>query len=315
MILCIGPTPAAQRVMVFQEVALDNVNRAITTLDGAAGKGLNVAKVLKALGEEPVFIGLLGGERGEQLRNMLDARAILVDCATVQPGTRQCITVIDQKHDLVTELVEESKSVPTAHYEDLLKNLLHRLEDSSSQCRAVTMSGTITPGGPIDFYLRCTQLARKAGALAVVDAKGELLERALTGKPDLIKPNRAELAATLAHPLTDERSVLDGMQVLRERGAVRVVVTAGRSPTLAFDGRTCWRILAPNIQALNPIGSGDAFTAGITLSLIRGDDLGEACRWGCAAGTANALTLMAGEVDPDAVNRLSKEVRLEQVPL
>jgi tagatose 6-phosphate kinase len=148
-----------------------------------------------------------------------------------------------------------------------------------------------------------------------VDAKGELLERALAGKPDLVKPNRAELASTLGHALTDERSILDGMQVLRGRGAVRVIITAGRSPTLAFDGRTCWRVESPSIQALNPIGSGDAFTAGLTRSLIRGDDLGEACRWGCAAGTANALTLMAGEIDPDAVNRLSKEVRLEQVLL
>jgi len=315
MILCVGPTPAAQRVMVFQELTLDDVNRAITTQDGAAGKGVNVAKVLKALGEQPVFVGLLGGDRGQQLRQLLDARAILVDCETVQPGTRQCVTVIDQKNDLVTELVEESQPVPAASYEALFGILVRRLEGSSHLCGAVTMSGSITPGGNPDFYLRCTQLARQAGALAVVDAKGELLERALAGKPDLIKPNHAELAATLAHALPDERSVLDGMQVLRERGAVRVVVTAGRSPTLAFDGQTCWRVHSPAIRALNPIGSGDAFTAGLTWSLVRGDDLGEACRWGCAAGTANALTLMAGEIDPVAVNRLSKEVRLEQVLL
>jgi tagatose 6-phosphate kinase len=315
MILCVGPTPAAQRVMVFRELALDDVNRAITTLDGAAGKGVNVAKILKALGEEPVFVGLLGGDRGQQLRQILDARAVVVDCETVQPETRQCITLIDQKHELVTELVQESQPVPAAHYEAMFRILVHHLEGSSHRCQAITISGTITPGGPPDFYFRCTQLARKAGALAVVDAKGELLERSLAGKPDLIKPNRAELAATLAHALPDERSVLDGMQVLRDRGAVRVVVTAGRSPTLAFDGRTCWRVLAPRIQALNPIGSGDAFTAGITRSLARGDDLGEACRWGCAAGTANALTLMAGEIELDAVNRLSNEVRLERVLL
>jgi len=315
MILCIGPTPAAQRVMVFKELSLDNVNRAITTLDGAAGKGLNVAKVLKALGEEPVFVGLLGGDRGQELRQLLHAMSIIVDCETVEPRTRQCITVIDQKGDMVTELVEEGQPVPAAHYEALLKILSRRLEDSPSPCRAVTMSGTITPGGPPDFYLRCTELARRAGALTVVDAKGELLDRALTGKPDLVKPNRAELAATVGHPLPDERSLLGAMQTLHERGASQIVITAGSSPTLAFDGRSCWRVLAPAIQALNPIGSGDAFTAGITRSLVRGNDLGEACRWGCAAGTANALTLMAGEIAPNQVERLSKEVRLERVLL
>jgi len=65
MILCIGTTPAAQRVMVFHRLTLDAVNRATTTLDGAAGKSVNVAKVLQALGEHPVAAGFLGGDRGE----------------------------------------------------------------------------------------------------------------------------------------------------------------------------------------------------------------------------------------------------------
>ena len=67
MILCIGTTPAAQRVMVFRRLALDAVNRAVMTWDGAAGKSVNVAKVLQALGEQPVATGFLGGARGEQV--------------------------------------------------------------------------------------------------------------------------------------------------------------------------------------------------------------------------------------------------------
>ena len=57
-ILCLGTTPAVQRVMVFRKLTLDAVNRAATTLDGAAGKSINVAKVLKTLGGNrwrPVF--------------------------------------------------------------------------------------------------------------------------------------------------------------------------------------------------------------------------------------------------------------------
>jgi fructose-1-phosphate kinase PfkB-like protein len=51
MILCIGTTPAAQRVMVFRKLALDAVNRAVSTMDGAGGKSVNVAKILKTLGD------------------------------------------------------------------------------------------------------------------------------------------------------------------------------------------------------------------------------------------------------------------------
>jgi fructose-1-phosphate kinase PfkB-like protein len=59
MILCIGPTPAAQRVMIFPQLVLDAVNRAASTLEGAAGKSVNVAKVLKVLGEQPLATGFL----------------------------------------------------------------------------------------------------------------------------------------------------------------------------------------------------------------------------------------------------------------
>jgi tagatose 6-phosphate kinase len=245
---------------------------------------------------------------------VLQSMEITVECETVEPQTRECVTIINQKDGSVTELVEESKAVPDSHYEALLSTVKRCLSKPGSRCQAITLSGTITPGGPVDFYYQCTQLAHAAYAIAVVDAKGPVLEQALAAKPDLVKPNRAELAATLGYELPDEQALLNGMRALYERGAARVIVTAGAHPTLAFDGRKCWRVEAPRINTVNPIGSGDSFTAGVTSRLIRGDDLGEACRWGCAAGTANALTLMAGELNRADVQRLQGEVGLELLP-
>jgi tagatose 6-phosphate kinase len=306
MILCIGPTPAAQRVMVFRKLTLDAVNRAVTTLDGAAGKSVNVAKVTKALGENPVAVGFLGGPRGEAVREILEAQGIELDFVNVAAPTRQCITVIDQSAGNQTELVEESQAVTSADYESLLAIIRRRVNG----CRAVVMSGTITPGGPADFYFRCTNMAHEAGAITVVDAQGAALLEALKAGPGLVKPNRPELQATVGRELGDDAASKSAMRELHERGAQRVVVTAGKEPALAFDGRTFWRVFSPAIQAVNPIGSGDAFTAGLVCRLLRGEDLGEACRWASAAGAANALTLMAGEVRREDFERLAKEVKV-----
>ena len=113
--------------------------------------------------------------------------------------------------------------------------------------------------------------------------------------------------------LADEAAVLAGMTELCERGAQRVVVTAGKEPVLACDRQNFWRIRAPQITVVNPIGSGDSLTAGVVWRLVRGDDLGEACRWGVAAGAANALTLLAGEVSRADVERLASEVKVERI--
>jgi tagatose 6-phosphate kinase len=106
---------------------------------------------------------------------------------------------------------------------------------------------------------------------------------------------------------------MQAMRELCERGAQLVVVSAGKEPVLAFDGKSFWRITVPRIKAVNTIGSGDAFTAGLVWRLVRGDDLGEACRWGSAAGAANALTPMPGEVNRTDVDRLAREIEAQKI--
>jgi tagatose 6-phosphate kinase len=308
-ILCIGTTPAAQRVMIFRKLTPDTVNRAATTLDGAAGKVINVAKVLKALGGHPIATGFLGGERGEFLRAVMAEKQIESEFVMVKTPTRQCITVIDESAGTHTELVEESRAVEPADFEKFMAIVRQRV----AGCRAVVMSGTIAPGCPATLYRDGTRLAESAGALSVVDAQGTALTEALQAKPGLVKPNRAELAATVGRELQSDADVMRAMRELCERGAQRVIVTAGKEPALAFDGNDFQRIVAPRIKAVNPIGSGDAFTAGVAWRLLRGEDLGEACRWGAAAGAANALAFLPGELNREDVERLAKEVEVRKI--
>jgi tagatose 6-phosphate kinase len=309
MILCLGTTPAAQRVMVFDRLNMDAVNRATSTLDGIAGKSINVAKVLQVLGGEPLAVGFLGGLRGQEIEAELRRRGLNCEFVPVNVPTRQCVTVIDRGSGSITELVEESKAAQPEAFEQLMNIVQRRVIG----CAALVLSGTIATGGPTDLYARCVDLAHANGAVAVVDASGAALIEALRQRPDLVKPNRAELERTVGTKLCDEKEVVAAIRELHSRGAKRVIVTAGREPTLAFDGVHFWRISNPVVRALNPIGSGDAFTAGLVWRLTEGDSLGEGCRWAAAAGAANALTWMAGEVEKPEVERLLPEVRVEQM--
>lgn len=295
--------------MVFDKVAVDSVNRAAKTLDGIAGKSVNVAKILKSLGESPIATGFIGGLRGSLIESSLKERGIETTFIKVVPETRQCTTMIDELVGTISELVQESGAVPKHKYNDLFKLVRKRM----GRCQAVVISGTLTPRAPTDFYRRCTQLAAEHNLLSVVDAKGPALIKVLQSRPGVVKPNRSELAATLGKELAKESDLKSAMLELHRRGAQKVVVTCGKEPALAFDGGQFWRIHAPKIVAVNPIGSGDAFTAGLVSRLLRRVDLGEACRWASAAGAANALTMMAGEVRRKDVHRLANEVRIEQI--
>jgi 1-phosphofructokinase family hexose kinase len=309
MILCIGTTPAIQRVMVFAKLELDAVNRAMETQDGFAGKSINVAKVLAHLGQRAFATGFAGGERGRELQSAVTARGIESEFVTVSPTTRQCVSLLDQSTGMVTELVEESGAVTPSDYTALEVIVNKRL----STCQAVVMSGSLTPGGPVDFYKRITRAANQHGILSMVDAQGPPLIESLEARPGLVKPNRRELAATVQRALRTEEELIAGMHEVQKRGARQVVVTAGNEPTLATDGHDLWRIHSPKIKPINPIGSGDSFTAALVWRLTQKEPLGEACRWAAAAGAANALSLMPGELNPRDVEQLAEQVKVEKL--
>src|SRR4051812_14533415 len=96
MILFLGPTPPLARTMIFDEVVADDVNRATSVYETAAGKSINVAKVARILGEEVVATGFLGGETGRFIRGQLDQMGIKHKFVDVRSKTRTCITVIDE---------------------------------------------------------------------------------------------------------------------------------------------------------------------------------------------------------------------------
>ena len=100
------------------------------------------------------------------------------------------------------------------------------------------------------------------------------------------------------------------------RGLARA--TNQRRPVLhaegveGFDGRDTLHAAAPKIQVRNPIGSGDAVTAGVAHALLRGQPLAEALRLGTALGTANCLNLHPGRIEPGAHREILKRVELRK---
>lgn len=306
MILCLGTTPTVQRTMTFDRLTLNAVNRAATMRESASGKSLNVARTLHTLGQAVLAVGFLGGDSGQLIRTDLDRAGIPHDFIAVAPKTRTCTTVIDIAAGTVTELVEETAPVDPRDYVPLLKIV------EANLCRTdvLVLSGSLPPQAPLDFYARCTRLARLSNIPVVLDARGEPLLQALAEKPTVVKPNRQELQETVSFPIDDESSMQAAIRELIHQGPRWAVITDGPRDAIASDGKQFWRITPPTIVAVNPIGSGDALGAGLAMALLEGHDLPTACRLGAACGAANALNSPAGHGRREDVERLLTEVKI-----
>jgi len=307
MHLCLGTTPALQRTMIFDRLAIDQVNRAKRVFEHASGKSINVARVLHALGEKTIACVPLGGERGEIVRRDLRRSRLPHRCIAVGAPTRICTTLIDPgPPGHATELVEEAGPITPGECAVMFETLMALLP----RAKMLVLSGSLAGGVGADFYARSCRAANQAGAAVIVDARGRELMGALPMRPMVAKCNRAELAATIGKPIDDEAALRKAMTLLHERGAQWVIVTLGAEGARAHDGGTYWRIPALRIEAVSAIGSGDAFAAGVAAGIARGQNIAESCRLGAACAAANALIPGSGLLRPADVRRLLKQTRV-----
>lgn len=308
MILCLGLTPVYQRSMSFERVMLDDVNRAIQVYDYASGKSINVARVLHTLGQDALITGFIGGARGAMLSGDLHAAGLRHDFITVAPETRQCITVIDRAAGTATELVEESAPVQESDW----RGLEHKLESILPGARIWIFSGTLTPGAPPDFFARWLPLARQTRATAIIDTRGEPLRRAMQHSNVILKMNRDELAMTLNQDLSEDSRLIDAIRT-HTPAEGKMIVTLGAAGALASDGRSCWRVVSPRVQAISAIGSGDAFAAGLAAGIVDQKPFPESLQLAAACGAANAMSALAGHLTRKDVERLIDEVCVEEM--
>jgi tagatose 6-phosphate kinase len=308
MIVCLGTTPAVQRVMVFDRLTPNEANHASATLQCAAGKAVNVARVLSQLGESALAMGFVGGPTGHFIRGDLDRTGVAHDFMTVDPPTRVCVTVIDQQAATATELVENPPPLPASAWDELDRGLGTRL--SSAAC--LVLSGSLPPAAPEDFYARCTAAAHAAGVPVVLDARGRPLLRALESSPLVIKMNRPELAMSVGFDVDSDEATLEGVRrLLKDTGVRWAVVTLGSAGAVASNGRSAWRVTVPVIRPVSATGSGDAFSAGLAYGIARGEPVAQTLVLAAACGASNAMNTLPGQVRREEIDQFSSGIRIE----
>jgi len=303
-IICCGFTPCVQRILEFGRVEMGGVNRAQKVTLGIGGKGANTARMVNRLGGDALLIGFVGGVNGRRLETMLAEEQVAFQHVEVEGETRICQTLVESGNPEATELVEEMPPINSVEWDSMLTLLQSmRLDDS-----IVTVSGRLPAGAPVDAYAGVAALVSRSGGRIILDAPGEPLLLALEHEPFMVKINDAELLQTVGGD-----DLIDACLQLIGRGAQSVLVTRGARSAFFVDERQTLELFPPKIEAINPVGSGDAVTAGIAVALSAGKSVPEILIDGMACGAANALNLISGMLQLEDVSRLRPEVRIETV--
>lgn len=310
MIVCLGTSPTLQRTMLFKGVEAGSVNRASEVHEYASGKSVNVAKVLRTLGNDVVATGFLGGPRGAKLRHHLDLSGITSAFVDTNVETRLCTTVIDCSTGAVTELVENASLIEPDAWQSLIK----RLEELLPRACTWVFSGSLAPGGPEDFYTGFLARLRGKNPQVIIDARGAPLREALRQPGVIAKCNLEEFEDTVGSRLINESELRGAMQHAAPHGGA-LVITLGRNGAIAYETGKFLRVRVPPVPVVSAVGSGDAFSAGLASGRQRPDKIDpiHALKLAAACGAANAMTPDSGWVRPSDLGEILPKVIVEEL--
>jgi 1-phosphofructokinase family hexose kinase len=305
MILCVCCNPAVDVTYAVTELVCGQTHRAEVVGRRAGGKALNVARVLHQLGEPVLATGLAGGAEGEALLADLAAAGVAAEFAGIAGQSRRTTTVYDGRQ--ATGFYEAGPTVSDAEW-SAFRSLYRRLLAGAA---VVVVSGSQPPGVPVAGYAQLTRLAAAAGATVVLDAAGPALRAALAARPDLVKPNRRELAELVGRDLDGLDDLLAACRTLAGAGAGAVLVSLGADGVVALTPEGAFRARLPTPLAGNPTGAGDALAAAVVRGLRRGDDWPKVLARGVAVAAASVTVEVAGATDPALAAELLPTVRVE----
>ncbi|MDO8614254.1 MAG: 1-phosphofructokinase [Dehalococcoidia bacterium] len=286
MIITVTLNPAIDQTLVLPKYVAGDTIRISSSRFDPGGKGINVSRVVRELGGESLAMGFAPGGLGRYIEQTLEAQGIDTDFIHTKGETRTNITILDESRHMHTILSDPGPETALHYADDLRRRLRKRLHPGDW----LVLAGSIPPPLTAELYTEIIHEAVEAGAHTVLDADGAALAAGAAAHPEMLKGNRRELERLLGRHLDDEESTLAAAREVQDTGVAGVVVTRGREGAVAAIDHHYLRGIAPRVRAVSAVGSGDAFLAGVVLTLSRGGQMDDAMRLGIAAGTAAVLT-------------------------
>jgi 1-phosphofructokinase family hexose kinase len=312
MILTVTLNPALDRTMTVPNFQAGMRHRATDTVILPGGKGINVARTVKALGRPVIATGFVGGRKGDQIVADLNGEGILCDFVRVAGESRISTAVVDPATNAITEINEQGPEIQPEE----LEALFDKLDYLGRAVEIVVLAGSVPPGLDDDCYAKMIQKLKPLGVKVFFYTYGDPLRLGIKAKPDVIFPKLVEAEKVIGYEFTTIEDRVLAARRMREMGAGSVFITFrfGCIAELEIDG--CNRTFIgrmPEVETLSPLGWGDALVGGFAVKLTDGETALESLRFGLGCAAANLVRYGAGVFSPSDAEIFAKQVELEEV--
>ncbi len=285
--------PAIDQTVGIPNFRTDAVNRVSWRQDDAGGKGVNVASFLADVGHPVSVTGLLGWENARLFDSLFAQKGIADHFVRIPGETRINIKIVDDARGQVTDINYPGQE-PGAGDVRLLHDAVTAL---AQECDWFVFSGSVPGGLSSEIYDELIGPLKAQGKTVVLDTSGDALRLGLPAKPDLIKPNQAELEEVMGRSLLSKDDIVAAARELIQSGIPNVVVSMGADGALFINADAAVHALPPRVAVKSTVGAGDAMVAGTLSGLVSGKALQD-CAAMATAFSMGALSQIGPRLPP-----------------
>ncbi|MHC4982988.1 MAG: 1-phosphofructokinase family hexose kinase [Planctomycetota bacterium] len=309
-VITVTLNPAVDRLLEVRKLIPGTHEPACEVARTPGGKGVNVSRVLSALGLASIATGFLGEANRREFAEFFADPNVTNEFVTLPGRTRENVTIAERRSGRETHI----RDVGLAVERSAVRRLKAKLSSLASPESIVVFSGSLPPGvEPADFA-GMLGLCAGGGARVAVDASGPGLRAALDSDLLLLTPNLEELAEIAGSSITTPEEQAAAARRCADRAEL-VLLSRGRHGACLITKTAAWSAIAAVNAAdiKNTVGCGDVLLASFVAGFIRGDDLQEALKRAVATASASACHPLPAAFDPKLAGKLLETAELDEL--
>ena len=309
MVITVTLNPALDKTVTLPGFAVNTVNRVQSIRLDPGGKGINVSKAIKALGGNTLSIGILGGASGGFIKAALDRMKLPNEMILSEEQTRTNIKIVDPVLKTNTDINEAGGPISR----DTLLAVWEKLISVAKPGDTVVFAGKNPPGMADELLAAWIRRLKSLDIRVCVDTVGIPMRLALKEKPDIIKPNKAELSEIMGKNLVTDLEILEAAKELVENGVGLAAVSMGDNGAFFVTKDQVLRGYCPKVSVVSTVGAGDSMMAALAYYTAAGCSLEETARRAIAVASASVMCDGSQPAELDKILPLIDKVRIEHL--
>jgi len=308
LILTLTINPSVDRTVMVDRLVFEDRAYILSRSDSAGGRGINASRVLHSFGAKTLAIVTSGGGNGEKFTKLLAKWDFPIKVVPIQSEIRTNFTIVDRQ-GLAVKLNELGPPITADELARLEKVVESRLNDATW----LMLCGSVPPDVPADFYTKLIRTARDRNVKTMLDTDGDALLHGVEAGPTLVSPNQPEAERLLNRALITRAHFIEAATRIKAMGAETVLLSLGSRGAVAVNGTELLEAIPPRVDAVSPIGAGDALAAAYVWATTKKKSFADCVRWGVAAGTASAKLPGVQFADLNQAKEVYKAVEVRKV--